>query len=63
MKYILILLTVLSVIVFSSTLISAGNGSEACVTYCTNAASEKYADGTDLWSSFFNGCMSTCWMK
>ena len=63
MKYLLILITVLSVIAVSPRLISAGSGSEACVTHCTEAASERYAEGTKAWSAFFNGCMLTCWMK
>jgi hypothetical protein len=63
MKYILILFMVLSVIAVSSQLICAGSDSEACVTHCTDAASEKYTEGTAEWSAFFNGCMLTCWMK
>ncbi|MBA3029054.1 MAG: hypothetical protein FP816_09640 [Desulfobacteraceae bacterium] len=63
MKYVLILFTVISVIAFSSKLICAGNGSEACVTHCTEAASANYTEGTDAWSAYFNGCMRTCWMK
>jgi len=63
MKYVLILITVLSLIAVTPRLISAGSGSEACVTHCTEAASENYDRGTDAWSAFFNGCMLTCWMK
>ncbi len=63
MRYVLILVTVLSVIAVSSKLICAGSGSEACVTHCTEAASARYTEGTDQWSAFFNGCMLTCWMK
>ncbi len=62
MRYVLILFTVLSVITFSSNRIGAGNDSGACVTYCSEAASERYSEGTDEWSSFFKGCMRTCWM-
>jgi hypothetical protein len=63
MKYVLILITALFVIAVSSKLISAGSGSEACVTHCTEAASEHYTEGTAEWSAYFNGCMLTCWMK
>jgi hypothetical protein len=63
MRYVLILVTVLSVIAVSSKLICAGSGSEACVTHCTEAASARYSEGTAQWSAFFNGCMRTCWMK
>jgi hypothetical protein len=63
MRYVLILLTVLCVIAVSSKTISAGSGSEACVTHCTEAASDRYTEGTAAWSAFFNGCMLTCWMK
>ncbi len=63
MKYIFILLAALSVIAVSPKHIRAGSGSEACVTHCTEAASEHYTEGTPEWSAYFNGCMRTCWMK
>lgn len=63
MKYFFILVMVLAVITVSSELICAGSGSEACVTHCTEAATERYTEGTAQWSAFFNGCMRTCWMK
>ncbi|HCM39024.1 MAG: hypothetical protein A2X97_16440 [Bdellovibrionales bacterium GWA1_52_35] len=41
----------------------AGNGSEACVTACTESASASCGeDYSDCWSAHFRGCMAFCWM-
>ena len=62
MKYFLIPALILVASLAPSKAVQAGNGSEACVTHCTDAASAHYEDGTAAWSAFFNGCMRMCWM-
>ncbi|MCM2322817.1 MAG: hypothetical protein NDJ90_06110 [Oligoflexia bacterium] len=39
-----------------------GNGSEACVTHCGDAADDACGEDASCRSSFFRGCMMTCWM-
>jgi hypothetical protein len=59
MKYVLIA----GVLLAGSAPVKAGSGSEACVSYCEEAASEHYERNTPEWSAFFNGCMRTCFKK
>lgn len=63
MKRLMIAVLALSAFASPATWVAAGSGSEACVTHCSDAASENNERGTSGWSAFFNGCMLTCWMK
>jgi hypothetical protein len=62
MKYVLIAGALLASLTVSAP-VKAGSGSEACVSYCEEAASEHYERNTPEWSAFFNGCMRTCFKK
>jgi len=63
MKYVLIAGALLLASLTVSAPVNAGSGSEACVSYCEEAASARYERNTPEWSAFFNGCMRTCFKK